>query len=163
QRVRKLVASARVYRRERDHADRPELRSAEVLIMRAARLVATSLVAFAACASTMEVERREYILSRPHGWIELSIADDGIPMVPAWEEDRKGLLIRPLYCGVEARLDREPYASIYVFPTGDQAPFAVRSGVRFPAPIGPALLSVSYSGCDAESGKVTSTSAQLYI
>jgi hypothetical protein len=129
--------------------------------MRAFNLLVVALLAFAACASTMEPERRDYILSRPHGWIELSIDDVDVPLVPESEESSK--LVPPRACYVEARLDREPYASIAVFPAGAQAPFAVKSGVRFPAPLGPALLEVTYTGCDVESGKPSETSAQLYV
>jgi hypothetical protein len=130
--------------------------------MRTRNLLVVALLAFAACASTMGTERRDYILSRPHGWIELSIDDDRIPLVPTSDE-RPNELVPPHSCYVEVRLDGEPYASVTVFPTGTQAPFSVKSGVRFPAPLGPALLAVSYSGCDVEKDKMTRADAQLYV
>jgi hypothetical protein len=132
------------------------------LAVRTRNSIVVTLFAFAACASTMEIERREYILSRPHGWIEVSIADDRIPMVPTSDEDPR-TLVSPDSCSIAVRLDREPYASIEVFPSGDRPPFAVKSGVRFPAPLGPALMEVSYSGCDVADGKKSGTSAQLYV
>lgn len=41
-----------------------------------AALLAAALVA---CAASLPVERRDYILSRPHGWVEVTIADGGVP------------------------------------------------------------------------------------
>jgi len=126
-------------------------------------LLAAMLLPTAACAATsFEGEQRDYILSRPHGWVELEIADEAVPMVPSSDEAPNDV-VRPDSCDVEVRLDREPFAWTTVYPSGDRAPYIVESGLRFPAPVGPSLLSVDYSKCDVEAGKQSSTKAQLYI
>jgi len=102
------------------------------------------------------------LLSRPHGWVELSIADDRIPEVPEGDET-PNVFVRPPECYVSVRLEGEPYASIAVFPTGDRAPFAVKSGMRFPAPVGPARVEVSYRGCDVDAGEAATRGASIAI
>jgi hypothetical protein len=110
-------------------------------------------LAFAACASSLPIERREYILSRPHGWIELEVEDVAIPMVP-FDDEKPNELMRPEYCNVGVRLDREPFIEGYVYPDGEAAPFRIRSGFRFPVPVGTISLSVTYGGCDVAEGRI---------
>ena len=117
-----------------------------------------------ACAATLDSDRRDYILAHPHGWVEVSIADGHVPQVP--ETDSEGRLVsfvRPDDCSIEVRLDREPFVYNAVYPTGEQPPYSVKSGFRFPAPVGPALLSIHYAGCDRNGDAVSSTDAQLSI
>ena len=109
------------------------------------------LAAPLACAST-PLERREYILAHPHGWVEVTVADAEIPQVPK-SEDEPGTLVRPRACTIEVSLDGEPFVYGSSYPTGDAPPYAADTGFRFPAPLGPAELAVEYSGCDLESGK----------
>ena len=108
-------------------------------------LVAAALAACA--AASLPAERRDYILSRPHGWVELTILDRSVPLVPA-SEDADAELVRPSYCWVAVGLDREPFVSGSVYPTGDAPPFEASSGFRFPAPVGTVHLSLTYSRCD---------------
>jgi hypothetical protein len=102
-----------------------------------------------ACAAGLPVERREYILARPHGWVELSVGDLAIPRVPKSEEEGAEWA-RPAECRLDVELDGEPFVAGFVYPVGEQPPFAVSSGYRFPAPVGRVRLAVEYAGCDAE-------------
>jgi hypothetical protein len=119
--------------------------------MRRFSSIAVVALAFAACAASLPIERREYILSRPHGWIELEVEDSAIPLVPLSEEDPK--LVRPSSCYLEVLLDREPFFGGHLYPDGEAEPFRVRSGFRFPAPVGTAAISSSYAGCAMRDGK----------
>src|SRR5688572_6221774 len=102
------------------------------------------LAGAAACASTIQ-ERRDHILAHPHGWVELSLDDRAVPPVPASEED-PDRLVRPDSCSVKVLLDREPFVYGDAYPTGDAAPYAAKTGFRFPAPVGSALVGVEYRG-----------------
>ena len=115
------------------------------------RSTAFALVAlgFAACASTLPIERREYILSRPHGWIEIEVRDAAVPSVPASEED--ATRVRPPTCYFDVSLDREPFVEGRVYPEGEAEPFRVESGFRFPVPVGTVAIAVTYSACDLPS------------
>ena len=117
------------------------------------RLTALAFVAlgFAACASTLPIERRDYILSRPHGWVEITIEDAAIPVVPVSDDDPT--LARPDYCRLEVLLDSEPYVDGALYPDGEREPFHVRSGFRVPVPVGRVSLTGAYRGCDVLDGK----------
>jgi len=104
------------------------------------------LAAPSACAST-SIERREYILAHPHGWVEVSVADAAIPQVPKSEDD--ATLVRPESCSIAIKLDGEPFVYGSSYPTGDSPPYAADTGFRFPAPAGRTELVIEYSGCDA--------------
>ena len=54
-------------------------------------------------------------------------------------------------CFLEILLDREPFVDGSVYPDGDAEPFDVRSGFRFPVPVGTVAISVAYSACDRPS------------
>jgi hypothetical protein len=112
----------------------------------------------AACASTIQ-ERRDYILAHPHGWVELSLDDRAVPAVPESEEEPERL-VRPSSCSVAIALDREPFVLGSAYPTGDAPPYGAKTGFRFPAPVGTALLAVEYQGCN---GADAATTAELTI
>jgi hypothetical protein len=131
------------------------------MVARARMLGSALFVAAIACASTLQ-ERRDYILAHPHGWVEVSLDDRGVPQVPASEEEPDAW-VRPESCSVEVLLDREPFVYGSAYPLGDAAPYTAETGFRFPAPVGPALLSVQYRGCDVVDGKASVSSAELFI
>ena len=131
------------------------------MLARVRMLGSALFVAAVACASTSQ-ERRDYILAHPHGWVELSLDDRGVPQVPESEEE-PDVLVRPDSCSVVVLLDREPFVYGSAYPVGDAPPYVAESGFRFPAPLGPALLAVQYSGCDTADGKASGASAELYI
>jgi hypothetical protein len=112
---------------------------------------------FPSCARAISQERRDYILAHPHGWVELSFNDYQIPSIPV-KEKKKTVFVKPEQCRVTVSIDDEPYFSESVYPFGETEPYRVESGFRFPAPVGPAALRLTYSGCDAgeqeESGSV---------
>lgn len=88
-----------------------------------------------ACASSLPEERRDYILSRPHGFIEITINDSIIPdVIQRYDEDKK--LAKPLECGLSAQANSEPFFSQAVYPDGSEPPYNVASGFRFPVPVG---------------------------
>ncbi len=104
------------------------------------------------CATALSQERRDYILAHPHGWIELSVRDVAIPDVPV-EKDKKEVLEKPSSCHVRIEINDERYFGDYVYPYGEEQPYGVDSGFRFPVPVGDVELYVSYSGCDVEEGE----------
>ena len=60
--------------------------------MRARQLLGALAIGAVACAAVIDqTERRDYILAHPHGWIELTVADESIPMVPLSEENANTL------------------------------------------------------------------------
>jgi hypothetical protein len=124
--------------------------------------IAVVAFSFAACAASLPIERREYILSRPHGWIELTVEDSAIPLVPFSDEDPK--LVRPSSCYLSVLLDREPFVEGQLYPDGETEPFRVRSGFRFPVPVGTVAISGEYSGCDVgENGKLETWSYETTV
>ena len=141
---------------DRGVAEPPTPRRGLVRIAMHTALCATAL---AACAASLPTERRDYILSRPHGWVELSISDLAIPLVPESEE-AGAALVRPPACGVEIELDREPFVGGAVYPNGEQAPFMASSGYRFPAPVGSVHLALRYSDCRVAAGKAAAVTAE---
>jgi hypothetical protein len=128
---------------------------------RTGRLIPVIVIATAACAATLEA-RTDYILAHPHGWVELSLHDVAIPSIPT-SEPKSNQFVRPDSCDVEISLNREPLAWGQAYPVGEQPPYSVETGFRFPAPVGPALFSVTYSGCDVEKAQSTKTTAQLNV
>lgn len=124
--------------------------------------IALVAAALFACAAGLPVERREYILARPHGWVELSVSDLAIPLVP--ESDEAGAaLVPPPTCRLDVRLEGEPYVEGFVYPVGEEPPFAVSSGYRFPAPVGRVRLSVAYAGCDVDASKLGEVRAEVEV
>jgi hypothetical protein len=87
--------------------------------------------------------------------------DRAVPPVPFSEEDER--LVRPDACSVAIALDREPFVYGSVYPAGDAAPYAAKTGFRFPAPIGPARVAVEYRGCNGEREGDGATTAELFI
>ncbi len=107
---------------------------------------------FPSCAAGISQERRDYILSHPHGWVELSVNDYQIPKTPQ-KEEKKTILKKPYYCPVTIKINDEPYFRDYVYPFGEEEPYGVESGFRFPAPVGIISLRITYSDCDVIEGK----------
>jgi hypothetical protein len=107
---------------------------------------------FPSCATAISQERRDYILSHPHGWIELSFNDYQIPNTPR-KEEKEAIYKRPYQCGVTIKINEEPYFRDYVYPFGEEEPYSVKSGFRFPAPVGNISFKIIYSGCDVIEGE----------
>ena len=63
------------------------------------------------------------------------------------------LLLGALLPGCATALSQERRDYILAHPHGEELPYAVDSGFRFPVPVGDVELYVSYSGCDIEEGK----------
>jgi hypothetical protein len=143
--------------------------------MRAPKSLGLWLVAAAACGTTAEVpaapiERRDYILAHAHGWVEVSVLDLDVPslrqeVTNADTKQPEVVFVRPDSCSVSILLDREDFVSgSDVFPVGESAPYEVSTGFRFPAPVGPATLTLRYRGCDVnEKGERSSTALELPV
>ena len=132
---------------------------------RSARSLALALggTALLSCAASLDQSRREYILSRPHGWLELSLLDRAVPDV-ARDENEPQQRARPDSCVIELRVDREPFFRMDVFPTGERAPYQVDSGFRVPAPVGAQHIEVAYRGCDeSQPGDRSEVGAELEL
>jgi len=124
-------------------------------------IAALALLVMAGCATALSEHRESYILAQPHGWIEISIADQSIPMLPLEGGGKGGQ--RPEVCTIRLIRDHEPFLEESVFPSGDTAPFHVASGFRFPIPLGSSMLRINYSGCRVSNGKVTQSNASVEV
>jgi hypothetical protein len=98
------------------------------------------------CAKSIPIERRDYILSKPHGWINLTITDTSIPNVKVINDNIISFE-KPTYCTISVKVNGEKFIILDVFPDGPEAPYSVNSGFRFPVPVGEQNLAISYSGC----------------
>ena len=96
----------------------------------------------------MSQDRRDYILAHPHGWVEVQVTDQHVPLARPTKEDPNPTH-PPTYCNVKATIDGEPFLNEQVYPFGTVEPFQVDTGFRFPVPIGAAQLLLTYLGCDA--------------
>lgn len=112
------------------------------------RIILILLIIFpaASCAKSIPIERRDYILSKPHGWIILTIIDTSIPNVKVIN-DNNFSFEKPTYCTISVKVNGEKFIILDVFPDGPAAPYSVNSGFRFPVPVGEQNLAISYSGC----------------
>ncbi len=129
------------------------------------RIYKTSLllcVIVTACAATLPQDRRDFILARSHGWVEISVHDVDIPFLPP-SKDKPDEPLFPSTCQVEVLLDNESFLSSHAYPFGDAEPFRVDTGFRFPAPTGLSDMRLSYSGCDVTDGKTTSVEIESEI
>lgn len=121
------------------------------------------LIAFSGCANANVSRNREaYILSQPHGWIEITVKDSSVPSAlppKDLEPDKKAEWVpRPPSCSFIIKLNNERFLYETIFPFGENPPYEVNTGFRFPVPIGEFELSIHYMGCDIESDEMTSIS-----
>lgn len=124
------------------------------------------LFSITACAATLAVERRDYILAHPHGWVEVSIADKNIPLVPNLDEESKkerGAWVKPERCLARIQVNEEDFVYDSVYPLGATPPFEVTSGFRFPVPVGAAALKLTYGGCRVENEKEKNVEVAVLI
>jgi hypothetical protein len=106
-----------------------------------------------ACANSLQIERRDYILSKPHGWISLSITDLEIPNILDPETKK---LVKPSRCYLSVLANSEMFLSAPLYPDRSESPYSITSGFRFPIPTGPQNLEIEYSGCKASEKGSTS-------
>jgi hypothetical protein len=100
------------------------------------------------CAAAQQsvAPREGYILAHDHGWVELAILDDSIPMYALTDES--GVVQRSVpVCSVAIDLNSELFLRAPLYPAGSSEPYRVDSGFRFPAPVGVFSASLAYSGC----------------
>lgn len=136
--------------------------------MRVRELVLLIGLAALACASSLPIERRDYILAHPHGWVEVKIDDRAVPLVPEFEtKDGKQVVsdwVKPTYCTVSVDIAGEEYvSSVQVFPQGDRAPFRADSGIRFPVLLGTPILKLSWRGCRVKGEKNDTVVQEIFI
>jgi hypothetical protein len=114
-------------------------------------------LSFVGCAKAVTQTRDAYILAQPHGWIEIEVLDTevfAIPMPPdLTEEERANWQPTPPACLLTVTLNNEQFISENIFPFGEESPYKVDTGFRFPAPIGDFKITLTYSGCDIEDGE----------
>ncbi len=108
-----------------------------------------------ACATGISDDRRAYILAHPHGWVELTIQDTQVPNIPPPEDSKEGPQM-PTSCRINVEIDNEDFLWDDAYPKGEQEPYEVESGFRFPVPVGVSELYFSYSGCRVRDGEVES-------
>jgi hypothetical protein len=100
------------------------------------------------CASAQAIAPREgYILAHDHGWVELGILDDAVPMYRSTDDSGRTVQSVPESCGVTISLNGEPFLISPLYPAGSSPPYRVDSGFRFPAPVGLFAAKLAYSGC----------------
>ncbi len=136
--------------------------------MRSREIVLLIGVAALACASSLPIERRDYILAHPHGWVEVKIDDRGVPLVPEHEtKDGKQVVkdwVKPTYCTVSVAVDGEEFVErVQVFPQGDRAPFRADSGIRFPALIGTPIVKLSWYGCRVKGEDTETVEQEIFV
>jgi hypothetical protein len=91
---------------------------------------------FISCATAVVSEsRKAYITSREHGWIELSVQDRAIPPRPP-KENETDYVPSPPFCYITVKLNNEEFIREEVYPFGDQPPYKLDTGFRFPVPVG---------------------------
>jgi hypothetical protein len=99
-------------------------------------------------------DRKAYILSQPHGWIEIELMDNNIPSAikPAelTAEESAEWKPSPPSCFLLVRLNNEKFLYEDIFPFGASPPYIAETGFRFPTPIGAFKLEIFYGGCDVE-------------
>lgn len=106
----------------------------------------------AGCASAASPARLDYILSKPHGWVELTVVDEAIPAAPP-EKDKQQNTPQPPKCHIAAEINREHFFSESLYPIGENPPYRLNTGYRFAVPLGRGKLVVNYSNCDVKDGK----------
>lgn len=117
----------------------------------------------AGCAGAVSLPREAYILAQDHGWIEITVVDAAVPPAPP-SEDEKDYRIGPPSCRVDVLVNGERFLTERVYPVGDQPPYRVETGFRFPVPVGQLTLHVDYSWCDiGDDGKPSSVSVMTPI
>lgn len=137
--------------------------------MRARHIVLMGFAAIVACASSLPVERRDYVLAHPHGWVELKIDDRGVPLIPDVSYDHadkasvKGW-VKPAACWLAVSIAGEAYVSgVQVIPQGERPPFRADSGIRFPVPVGTTVLKLAWGGCRVEGEKIVQVEHEIFI
>jgi len=95
-------------------------------------------ISLCGCARANVTQNREaYILSQPHGWIEITVKDVNVPSVlPPKDLPPENI----------TSWKSQP-------PDCDAPPYRVDTGFRFPAPVGDFRIEIIYSGCNVETEK----------
>jgi hypothetical protein len=118
-------------------------------------LIILSLIfnfAIVGCAKAVSPPRTDYILSKPHGWVEVTIKDEEIPAAPQ-EKGKEQTEPSPPYCSLTVYHNNERFLSESLYPIGDMPPYSLDTGFRFPLPAGEGQLELHYFGCDVAQEK----------
>jgi len=113
--------------------------------------------------------RKAYILSQPHGFVEIEFVDNEIPskITPKdlTPEEAGEWKPSPPSCHLVVYLNNEKFLFEDIFPFGQSPPYFVETGFRFPAPIGAFVMEIYYAGCDVEPGEdgLQATSKKLSV
>ncbi len=110
--------------------------------------------------------RLDYILAQDHGWVELDIEDNEVSA--NFSKNDKGEITGPHApsCYISIKVNNEPFIRESIFTSGDEPPYKVKTGFRFPVPTGISMLDLYYSGCaetDKEGERRSTTSIELTI
>ena len=122
---------------------------------------AVAILFVSGCATALSPNRESYILAQPHGWIELTIVDQNVPAIPDGSGTSKAH--RPETCAIQVTRDQEPFLDELLYPSGENAPYRISSGFRFPVPLGSSTLHIRYSGCRAADGKAADSDATVDV
>lgn len=121
------------------------------------------------CANANVSRNREaYILSQPHGWVEIEFFDAEVPPDPpskdVTKEELESWQPRPPSCYLKIKLNNEKFLYESIYPYGEAPRYIVDTGFRFPAPVGSFFLEIVYEGCDVDQeGTTASQSATMDI
>ena len=107
---------------------------------------------FVGCAKAVSPPRAAYILSKPHGWAEVTVKDEEIPAAPQ-EKGKEQTEPNPPYCSLTVYHNNERFLSETLYPVGDLPPYKLDTGFRFPLPAGEGQLALHYFGCDVAQEK----------
>ena len=126
------------------------------------------VLSFTGCAkANISRSREAYILSQPHGWIEITISDIDIPSeLPPKDmkpEDKAKWEPKPPICYFIVKLNNERFLQESIFPFGSVAPYEVDTGFRIPAPVGEFELVIQYVDCDIKDEEMASVSFSAVV
>ena len=102
---------------------------------------------FVGCANAVSVQRADYILSKPHGWVEVTVNDEDIPAAPH-KKGKEQTEPSPPHCTIIIYHNSERFLSETLYPIGNMPPYRLDTGFRFPLPAGEGQLELHYFGCD---------------
>jgi len=126
------------------------------------------VISVSGCArANVSKSREAYILSQPHGWIKITVTDENVPSdlppkdLPA--DKKEHLEPKPPSCSFIVKLNNERFLYESIFPFGNEPPYIVDTGFRFPAPVGNFEIIIQYQGCDIENEEMTTLSFSYAI
>ncbi len=105
---------------------------------------------FTGCGVKAEVStsRRSYIIANEHGWVEIELKHDEIEAILEKDDDEEPA--KPS-CWFGLQVNHEEFVLERITPFGEEPPYKVDTGFRFPIPVGKLVVELFYTGCSGYS------------